>query len=163
MRYLGKFLKKYLAWAGFDLKEQKARFVIRLFFDFIAAVVYSGVSIWLIIVQQADLVVLGLNILCLLRAVISSTISASEVTNKSKNIDIESNCEKNSHYHKKAEFLAITFFYATMVWAALLYEGNESSILIKLFASLAIGTVLINDIENMIACAYNATVELVKN
>lgn len=171
MQYRG-FFKKYLERVGFDLKAQKARFSIRLWVDTMAATTYSIVSILLIAFQKADLVVLGLNILCLLRATINSMICASEVTNRIRGSDIEKKHTINNHYRFRAGILTMSFIYTTIVWSLLsfyeyigeLYYGSSSDnviiSLIKVLTSIAILLVLYNDIENNLVCAYDASINL---
>lgn len=154
--------KKYLEWAGFDVYEQKAKFVRRSFADVIVALIYSSVSILLIVMQQADIIVLGLNILCLFRALISNTVSASEVTIKKNQLsDIEKKHERNSHYHNKARILATLLFFIVIIWWVLIYEKNFSTLLIKIFAGIAIFAVFLNDCEDNVVYAYNASIEAI--
>lgn len=151
--------RNYLEWAGFVLKEQKARFLIRIVVEIIAATAYSVISIALIAMQRADTVVLGLNILCVLRALLSNTVCASEVTIKSQTSDIECKREKNSHYHIKAKLLTVFWLMIVITWTVLIYEKNATTILIKIFASLSVGAVCLNDWENALVLAYNASIE----
>lgn len=153
------FPKSYLEWAGFSIKALKPRFLGRISADAVAAMIYSFASVVLIWIQHADLVVFGLNILCLFRAIINNTILASEVTLKSKNPDIAHKQKKNRYYHVKAGFLITCFVFSVVIWTVLLYEGNNTTILIRFFASISILLVLINDSENMAVCAYNASIE----
>lgn len=169
---LGRFLRKYLKRVGFDLKVQKARFSIRLWVDTMAAATYSFVSIGLIVLQKADLVVLGLNILCLLRATINSMICASEVTNRIRGSDIEDKRTVNSHYRFRAGILTMAFIYTFIVWfllsffehmGKLYYESSSDNViiwLIKIITSIAIVLVLYNDLENNLVCAYDASINL---
>ena len=156
-------LKKYLRWAGFTLKAEKARFVVRFWMDMAVVTIYSVICIILIWIQQADGIVLGLNILCLLRAIISNTILASEVTKKNEKSDIEEKREKNGHYHSKALMMAVFFVIAVSVFVILWYEKNSASFVIKFLAILAIAVVMLNDWEANIVYAYNASIEPTSN
>lgn len=153
------FPKSYLEWAGFHIKELKPRFLVRICADAVAAMTYSFVSIAFIWIQKADLVVFGLNLLCLFRAMINNTILASEVTSKRKKTDITQKQKTNKYYHVKAGFLMVCFVFSVVIWTILIYESNNTTILIRFFASVSILLVLINDGENMAVCAYNASIE----
>ena len=170
MQCVGEYFKRYLKWFGFAL-EENARFGLRIWADSIAAATYSAVSIVLIVVQKADLVVLGLNILCLFRATINSTICASEVTNMIRKADIESKCTVNNHYRTRGAVLLLSLLYTSLLWIILsfsksagqLYYESEAGTaliwLIKAFASLAILFVLYNDLENNLVHAYGAYIK----
>lgn len=148
-----------MEWAGFVLKEKRARFLFRTILEIITAAMYTAISILLIAIQQADIVVLGLNILCVLRALLNNTMCASEVTIKSQTLDIECKREKNSHYHVKAKVFAVFLILVVITWVTLVYEKNGSTLLIKIFAALSIFVVFLNDWENALVYAYNASIE----
>ncbi len=152
--------KQHLQLLGFILEREKARFRGLLFFDVIVALIYSGCSIYLIAKQKADLIVLGLNILCLLRATINNAIKSSEITNKYKTADIAQKVKNFSYYHIKTAVLASFFVSDVIVWVVLSSEPNNITELIKILTYIAIGLVWLNDWENASVYAYSADIKL---
>lgn len=151
--------KKYLIWAGFNLEYDKADYLIEIWVDIILATIYTGVSIllmWNEAVDKEDLIVFGLNILCLGRAMINNFINAKEVTET--RINLQQRREGNSHYHLNLRAIGTFLFIALITWCILFFEEN-SSILIRVFASLAMAVVLFNDYENNIVHAYHASIK----
>lgn len=152
-------VQSYLRKVGFTIRNEKPKYVKRLWSDGIAAIIYSVVSIVLICFEEADVIVLMLNILCLFRATISNTISASQVTCRNDEVDIADQQGKvYKYYHLKATAYAAGFFFIVLAWVILLNSNGESNILIKIYSSVAIGAVLLNDIENDFVCAYEAMI-----
>lgn len=148
-----------MQFVGFSINESKARYLLRSWFDFIAVIIYAIGSIYAIWKAEADLVVLGLNSLCLLRSGISNSFFASEVTKKYKKLDIEASVGRNSHYHISAAVLLFLSFLIIGTWWMLYYELGESNNIIKSYSSFAILMVLFNDIEKNVVYAYNASIE----
>ena len=148
---MDELLRKYLKRRNFKMGSEMSQYKKRLLLDFIAALVYGTVSVVLICIQEAALVVLGLNILCIFRALMSTTISASEVTKKMEGAEVDKTC--SSHYREKAILLGAFFFFAVVILVLLLFDF--SIVFTKVFASLAIGVTFLNDTDNII-CAYNA-------
>ncbi len=149
---MDKLLKTYLIGRGFELKSVTFQYKVRLRCDFLVAIVYAIVSSILIVVQEADLIVLGLNILCSFRALISNTINASEVTKAKESADINKRC--SSHYRDKAFILGTFSLMATVSWCLLLFD--RSSLLVKGIAIIAVLVVFVNDTDNIVIYAYNA-------
>lgn len=151
--------KRYLDWVGFSIREKQAKFVKRLWGDGLAAVAFSGISIFLICSQQADKIVLMLNTFCLFRAMISNTISASQVTLRNDETDIVKENRKYVYYHIKATALIVSFIFIVIA-LVVLWSDKESNAgsLVKSFSILAIGAVLFNDLENDFVCAYDAII-----
>ena len=149
--------KRYLEFVGFSCQKE-CRFKFRLLFDGIVSLIYTIISIIVIIYQKADFIVLGLNILCILRATINSTISASEVTIKLKKTSLEKRCIQNNHYHIKTIVLSCIFVLSVIVWVILVYENNKS-LLIKTFSCISIIIMFLDDLEKKFIFAYNAIIE----
>lgn len=150
--------KRYLAKVGFTVRENKAKFIKRLWGDGIAAVIFSGTSIYLICSQQADKIVLFLNALCLFRAMISSTISASQVTLRNDEIDIEKENRNYIYYHLKATAFIIGFILIAIAWATLWWDEGNAGLLVKIYSIIAILAVFFNDLENDFVFAYDAII-----
>lgn len=150
--------KRYLEKVGFIIRENKAKYVKRLWADGVTAIAYSGISAFLIVIQEADIIVLFLNILCVLRATINNTISASQVTFRNDYVDIIEIGRKYKYYHIKATLLAIHFILLVVIWVVFYSNGGGSPLWIKIYSIIAIGTVLFNDLENDFVCAYDAVI-----
>lgn len=149
---MGELLKKYLKSRGFELKDGKLQYKVRLRSDFFAAMVYAIASSILICIQEADLIVLGLHILCEYRALINNTITASEVTKAKEGAGIHKKC--SSHFSNKAVILSALLFMAVLSWCLLWIDF--SSLFVKTLAIIAIITVFLNDTDNIVILAYNA-------
>lgn len=149
---MNELLRKYLKTRGFEIKNKVSQYKTRLRFDFFVALVYGTLSAVLICIREAELVVLGLNILCAFRALISTTISASEVTKQMEGAGIDKKC--GSHYRDKALLLGSFSFVAVVIFVLLIFDF--SVLYTKVFASLAIGIVFLNDTDNIVICFYNA-------
>ena len=153
-------LKDYLEWANFNIKNPSPQYKLPLLCDFSVALLYTAISIVLICMQKASVIVYGLNILCLVRALISNIISASKVTNSIVGAEIDKKHEGNSHYHIEVYILGSVFFMAMLLLLALLKE--QSGLIIKLFTSLVIVVVFVNDCEDMVVCAFDAEINRAK-
>lgn len=71
------------------------------------------------------MIVLGLNIICLLRVLIQNTISASEVTELKRKAGIQEKHEDNSHYHIKECVICVVFSTTVVFWGALFIEPSN--------------------------------------
>ena len=101
------------------------------------------------------MIVLGLNIICLLRALIENTISAAEVTDSKRKTGIQEKHEGNSHYHYKECIMCVIFLLTVIFWIGLFIE--PSNLFTKLLATIAIFVVCCNDCENIVIYAYDAS------
>ncbi len=154
-------LRRYLEWANFNIiRNTTPKYQIPLLVDFLAAFLYTAVSIILIWKQEASTIVYLLNILCLFRALMNNIINASKVTDSNIDVDVETykKHEGNSHYHNKVTLLGTIFFMAMLLLILLLKEPSDC--IIKTFASLFIAVVFINDCEDIIICAYGAEINM---
>lgn len=157
---LANYVKRYLRWAQFELSNEFASYKWRLWIDIIFNALYTGTSIFFIFKQRSDVVVLALNLICLFRELIDTTIRASEIT-KIKRAHIKSRyrVEVNSHYHIKAIILGAMGFLAFSILGILMSEDiADTSIVTKIFASITILSVFFSNCENNAVTAYNAYV-----
>lgn len=148
--------KRYLERVGFTIRQNKAKYVKRLWLDGLSAIIYSAISVYMICIQEADIIVLLLNIFCLFRATINNTISASQVTIRNDEVDITIKGKIYIYYHLKAAGYIIGFFFMVISWVFLYASGPHP--LIKFYSIIAIGAVLFNDLENNFVCAYDAII-----
>ena len=150
--------KSYLERVGFTIRENKAKYVKRLWGDGLAAVAFSVISIVLICFREADMIVLTLNILCLFRTMLNNTISATKITLRNDGVDIVDKNKNYVYYHVKAAVYAAGLICITVAWVSLFWSEGNSNLLIKLFSILPIIAVLFNDLENDFVCAYGAII-----
>lgn len=150
--------KEHLIWANFDLGLQVPRYKKRLWIDSFAILAYTIISIEEIWRQNADMVVLLLNILCLFRALIKNTIDAADVTKLKSKTQIEGNYVKHNYYHLRICITGVAFAMAAAIYATLFIES--SNMVTKMLATLSILIVCINDIDNTIIYAYDAGVSI---
>lgn len=156
MRKVSNKCSNYLIWANFTLGRDTPRYKKRLYVDALLAIAYAIISVVLIWLQKADMIVLGLNIICLLRVLIQNTISASEVTELKRKAGIQEKHEGNSHYHIKECVICVVFSITVVFWGALFIE--PSNLFTKLLATIAILIVCCNDCENIVIYAYDASI-----
>lgn len=157
-------LRKYLISKGFTLKEEKPRCCFAILLDTIIAIIYTIISIGLILLQKSDILILILNLFCLGRALINNIIYASQLTKKIKDADIENkHIVKNEYYHSRAKQLGIILAISFAGAFILKLEGNEKTAIIKLFACTASVAILWNDCQNNLICAYGASIEVIKD
>lgn len=154
--------KNYLKWVNFTLGRDTPRHSKMLWTDAIVAMIYSGVSVYLVWHQGTDVIALGLNILCVIRAIISSKLKAYEVV-ESRNI--ESGLGKYSHYHNKTIGMCVAAIFSTVIWLILVLNQikiTNASVtdiqILKVFTTIAAIIVLVNDWEDIVIYAYEATV-----
>lgn len=132
-----------------------------LWTDAVIAFIYSAVSVILIWLNIADIIVLGLNILCLFRAMISNKLSEYEIIESS---DIENDFSKYSRYHIRIIIICIVTIYSILIWSIFVLKPTlvttilEIGVLIKSSTSIAILVVLGNDWEDIVIYAFDATV-----
>lgn len=107
---MGKLLKSYLEWANFNkIRNTPPKYIAPLLLDFFIALLYAFASIVLICIQDASIIVFGLNIVCLLRAILSNIVNASKVTESKCDVAVNKKHEGNSHYHYKVCILGTVF------------------------------------------------------
>ena len=147
-----KLLKRHLIWAEFDFKYSCPRYTIRLWIDAVFAILYTIISIVVIFMQKADMIVLSLNTLCLFRTFIHNTISASEVTDTRS---VDSKCGRFNYYHIKAALIFGAALIYGLVWCCLKYSVVDW--VIRVFASVALVVVLLDDLDELIIYAYGCT------
>lgn len=178
--------KNYLKDKGFVLNK-KAQFKIYLVADSLCLLIYSGISIKLLIFEDVDLAVFGLNILCLARTAFGNMICASEITAKIKlkRKDIEhanfSNIDvlNNNYYRVKIEKLKTTLFYTICTWVILCFSNALETAysleelktspffslalcviyIAKFYTCIIILKVLFNELFNNLIRAYDAKIE----
>lgn len=150
--------KGYLELVGFTIRENKAKYIKRLWGDGLSATIYSAVSIWLICIQQADRVVFFLNTLLLLRAVLGNMISATQVTHRNDEVDIANKGRNYKYYHLKATAFTFIFIAVLFAWILIWLREGSSGLDIKFYSIIAILAVLFNDLENDFVCAYDAII-----
>ncbi|MCI8370871.1 MAG: hypothetical protein HFI75_00455 [Lachnospiraceae bacterium] len=148
--------KAHLIWANFELRLDEPRYKIRLWVDSFAILAYTIISIVEIWRQNADMIVLLLNILCLFRALLKNTMDAADSTKLKYKTPIEGNHAKHNYYHLKVGITGIAFAMAAAICAALFIES--SNMVTKLLATISIFVVCMNDIDNTVIYAYDADV-----
>lgn len=154
-RKLTDLLKKHLTkCANLKLGCESARYSLRLTGNACLLLIYSMISIILLWLQSADLIVLGLNILCLFRSALTNTVNASEV-NDSRSID-DITINRYTYYHIKSAVTIVASVFAFIVWCSLVFEHN--TLLTKVMATFMILLVCANDCEDIAIYAFKATV-----
>lgn len=148
--------KAHLIWANFELGLDEPRYKRRLWVDSFAVLAYSLTSIVEIWQQNADMIVLVLNILCLFRALLKNTMDAADATKTKCKTPINGNHAKHNYYHLKVGITGIAFAMASAICVALFIES--SNIVTKLLATIAIFVVCMNDIDNTVIYAYDANI-----
>lgn len=151
--------KAHLIWANFELGFDEPRYKRVLWIDSFTILAYTIVSIVEIWRQNADMIVLLLNILCLFRALLKNAMDAADATELKYKTSIEGNHAKHNYYHLKVGMTGIAFAMAVVICAALFIES--SNMVTKLLATISIFVVCINDIDNIVIYAYGADVCIV--
>lgn len=146
--------KIYLKRKKFILGIDTPRHSKILWTDAIVAFIYSAVSMILIWLDGADVIVLGLNILCLIRAIISNKLN-----------EYDTDTEKYNRYSIRIIIICMAAFYSIVVWCILMLEFIKaipismiSIYILKIFTTIAILVVLGNDWEDIVIYAFSATV-----
>lgn len=162
MEKISEKCKQYLKWANFTLGSETPRYCNILWSDAMFAFIYSAVSLVLIWIQGTDVVALGLNILCMFRAMLNNRLNEYKVVELS---NIENNSIKYSHYHTEAIVICVAIIYSAVVWVVFMLNfikamslSSSETIIIKIFTTIAILIVFASDLEDIIVEAFSATV-----
>lgn len=110
-------IKRYLVWAGFKLRNNIAEYRKRLILEVICCTVYSLVSIILIFINEAETIVMWLNLICLFQVTIHNSIHASEIENKLE--ELNKKHKIFSYYHMK-----VAVIIAAMISFAIITVGT---------------------------------------
>lgn len=149
-------IKQYLKWAGFELRNNTVEYRKRLVSEVICCMTYSIISIALIIANEADAIVMWLNLICLLQIVIHNTVYVSK-TNKLLKIDRRYGLF--NYYHIKLTVVITGFFFLGIATFLNVVPPSENDgKWIKYVAIFAILTVLFNNCEELAVYAYDATI-----
>lgn len=149
-------IKQYLKWAGFELGNNTVEYRKRLASEVICCMTYSIISIALIIANEADAIVMWLNLICLLQIVIHNTVYVSK-TKKLKKIDRRYGLF--NYYHIKLAVMIAAFFSLGIVTFLNVVPPSENGgKYIKYIAIFAILAVLFNNCEELAVYAYDATI-----
>ncbi len=159
--------KNHLKRAHFTLGQETLKHNRIVWIDIFFAFVYSLVSLYSIWTQKVDVIVLGLNILCVIRAIISNELSACKITDL---IETSGNIENTyaggyNHYHYEAIGMCLTTVYSIIVWLVLLLatinvntSSKELICICRIFASITIFIVFVSEFEDILVYAYDAKV-----
>lgn len=149
-------LEKYLLWLRLERGENTPQFVKRLWADFGVAFIYGVVNLYLTWMQRTDLVILGLNMICLFRAIIGNTINIDKMKIDSTDpINIE-HYEGNTHFHIK-NYILIPFFVMANIFLGTIIAGHldGNNEIVKWLITFLIILVFWNEGEEMLFCAYD--------
>lgn len=125
--------------------------------DFLACSVYYILSIICIGIEKASCIVLFLNGLCLLRKILKNIIEGSKITNMiNEAVNLAIQITAKSYYRRMGlgQTVAggVTFLYFC-------FSQNISSLGIKVFSITFICLVYIDDLIDILTCAYDAHIK----
>lgn len=149
-------IERYLKWAGFKLKGGGVKYKRQLLYEGICEALYSFFSILLICLNEADLIVMWLNLICLVRIIIHNSIY---VTETSKELECLNRKQKIFHYYhlKMAVVIAAILVFAIM-FADTVVRSLDCGPIIKMISVLINVLILFNNCEELAIYGYDASI-----
>lgn len=152
---ISKAVKRYLVWAGFELKNREVEYKKRLICEGICDALYSFTSILLICLNEADYIVMWLNLICLLRVIIHNSIYGTVTT---KELEYLNRKQKIfTYYHlKMAVVIAATIAFA-IITAGVVISSRDCGQEIKIISIFVILVILFDNCEELAVFGYGAS------
>lgn len=166
MKALGRGIRRYLKWIGFNKQVDKPQYLLRNIMDIIAAFLYSVISINCIKNDEASMVVLFLNLLCMCRTILKNTVKSSEMTDSIKELlcleDLEQKVIGKYHYYHKG-MVQITVGVVILLIMIPLNFNIKEELLIKWLTYIIIAMIFFDDLENACVSIFHAYIEPLDN
>ena len=151
----------YLKRVGFNRCGKNKKYIKRNGLDNIASLMYSAISLVCMWNGTASLLVLFLNSLCFIRTILKNTMKSSEITDVIKEHLGENNIKNEVigkyYYFFKAVIQLTVLVLFTIILVLMNFDLTEK--IIKLFTSIIIVMIYIDDFENMLIDIYDASIE----
>lgn len=166
MKGLGREIRKYLKNAGFNVQSERPQYLVRNIMDIVVAFIYSMISIGCVINDEASILVLFLNILCMCRTILRNTIKSSEMTDTIRKImeseDLEQKAIGKYHYYHKG-LVQITLGVTILLIMIPMNFNVMEEIIVKLLTYVIIGMIFLDDLENTCVSIFGAYIEPANN
>lgn len=159
MKILRNGVRKYLSIAGFNKMSENSCYLKRNHIDILASFLYSSISIGCVICDEASLLVLFLNGLCMARVIVKNTIKSSELTDAIREeLKLDKQVVLGRYYYfiKALMQVSISFMVAIIVVAM----GFDTSLaMVKAPTIVIIVFIFLDDLENMWINLYEAYID----
>lgn len=149
-------IKKYLEWAGFNLKNNNIEYRKLLISEAACYAIYTLVSIVLICKNEPETVVMWLNVICLVQVIIHNVIYASETSKKMELLNIKHKIF--NYYRLKIAAVIAASTVVAIITAVSAIHSVPLGPYEKLITVLAILLVLFNYFEELAIYGYGASI-----
>lgn len=151
-----KGIKRYLKWAGFKLRDEELKYKKRILCEGICEASYSFFSILLICLNEADLIVMWLNLICLLRIVIHNSIY---VTETSKELEYLNGKQRIfTYYHLKMAVVIAAVLVFAIFFAGTVIRSRDCGSAMKIISVSINILILFDSCEELAVYGYGASI-----
>lgn len=157
-------IQSYLKKAGFNRLEDVPQFVKRNVMDILASLAYSIISGICVVIDEASLLVLFLNGLCMCRIILRNTMENSRIMAKMektlKNPDLSFEIAVGKYHYFIKSVVQLTM--GTIVaLCAVVMSFDMSTLLVKILTIVVIISIFLDDFESMCINMFQADVVLI--
>lgn len=165
MNSITRRIRGYLGKAGFNKLESAPQYVKRNCVDILASFAYSMISVFCVIKDEASLVVLFLNGLCMCRIILKNTIESSKMNSKINtelknhpDLNVEIDPGKYHYFHKSLAQIAVG---AVAALCLVTMGFAMSAPVAKALTILIIVMIFLDDAESVCINLFNAEKKLI--
>lgn len=158
-------IRGYLSKVGFNKLESTPQYVKRNCVDILASFAYSMISAYCVIKEEASLLVLFLNGLCMCRIILKNTIESSKMNSKvnaalKQYLDLNVEIVAGKYHYFRKSLVQISV--GTVAALCLVAMGFAMNVLVaKALTVLIIFMIFLDDAESSCINLYNAEEEFI--
>ncbi len=153
---ISNIIKKHLVRIGYGLESNSIENEGYLILEAVCYALYALISIVLICINEAETVVMCLNLICLLQVVLHNIIHASELSKGLEELNRKHRIF--NYYHLKITIIItviLSLAAATTIVAIPLQSFGK---MIKIVSIFAIVIIFIDNCEELVICGYSASI-----